>query len=319
MEYRKLGPTGVKVSSICLGAMMFGGPADEAESVRMINRALEAGVNFVDTANVYTQTRSEEIVGRALRGRRDEVVLATKVHGVVAKGPNGGGNSRYHIMQQVDNSLRRLQTDHIDLYYLHRPDPDTSIEEEVEAMSDLVRQGKVRHFGTSHYAAWQICRGLWHSEVAKLARWVVDQPRYSLIDRAIEQDVVPFCKATGFGLVPHSPLAGGFLTGKYQPGQAPPADSRGARTPDRFAATRDERNFAVLQQVSKIAREHGCSEGQVAIAWVLAKPFISSTIVGPRTLAQVEDNLGAADLKLAVEEMAALDEASAYAAALPRT
>jgi len=299
--------------------MMFGGPADEAESARMISRALDAGINFVDTANVYTQTRSEEIVGKALKGRRDEVVLATKVHGNVGTGPNGGGNSRYHITQQVENSLRRLQTDHIDLYYLHRPDPDTPIEEEVEAMSDLVRQGKVRYYGTSHYAAWQICRGLWYAGVAKLARWVVDQPRYSLIDRSIEQDIVPFCKATGYGLVPHSPLAGGFLTGKYQPGQNAPADSRGARSPDRFAAVRDERNFTVVDQASKIARERGCSVGQVAIAWVLAKPFISSTIVGPRTLAQLEDNLGAAEITLTSDEVTALDEVSAYAAAIPRT
>ena len=318
MEYRKLGATGVKVSPICLGAMMFGGPADEAASVEMINHALEAGVNFIDTANVYTQTRSEEIVGRALKGRRHEVVLATKVHGIVAPGPNGGGNSRYHIMQQVENSLRRLQTDHIDLYYLHRPDPDTSLEEEIETLSDLVRQGKVRYFGTSHYAGWQICRGLWYADSAKLAHWVVDQPRYSLIDRAIEADVVPFCQATGYGLVPHSPLAGGFLTGKYQAGQAPPNDSRFARQPERFKALEDERNLAVLDVVNTLAREHNCSVAQVAIAWVIAKPFISSTIIGPRTVAQTDDNLAAAEVKLSPDEIAALDDVSAYAAALPR-
>jgi aryl-alcohol dehydrogenase-like predicted oxidoreductase len=318
MNYRKLGPTGVKVSTICLGTMMFGGPADDAESERMFHRALEAGVNFVDTANVYTKTRSEEVVGKALRGRRHDVVLATKVHNIVAPGPNGHGNSRYHIMQQVDNSLRRLQTDYIDLYYLHRPDPDTSIEEEVEVMSDLVRQGKVRYFGTSHYASWQICRGLWYSDVAKLARWVVDQPKYNLLDRAIEADIVPFCQSLGYGLVPHSPLAAGFLTGKYQRGSARPEGSRGARTPEWFTAGNDERDWAVLDVASRIAREHGCSVGQVAIAWILTKPFVSSTIIGPRTFEQLQDNLGGDDVRLEPSEIGALDDVSKYAATIPR-
>ncbi len=319
MDYRKLGPTGMKVSELCLGTMMFGGLADEAESRRMIDRALEAGVNFVDTANVYSETRSEEILGRALKGRRDEVVLATKVRFRVAPGPNGAGNSRYHVIRQVEASLRRLQTDRIDVYYFHKPDPDTSVEEEVEVMSDLVRQGKVLYYGTSHYSAWQICRGLWHADVNGLARWVVDQPRYNLIDRAIEADVVPFCQAVGYGLVNHSPLAGGFLTGKYGRGQIPPAGSRVARGDQWIEGwMRDERNWDVLEVATKIAREHGCTVSQVALAWILAKPFISSVIMGPRTLDQLEDNLGAAGVRLGAEDVAKLDSVSEHATKIPR-
>jgi aryl-alcohol dehydrogenase-like predicted oxidoreductase len=320
VEYRKLGSTGMMVSSLCLGTMMFGSPTEESESIAMVHRALDAGVNFVDTANVYARTRSEEIVGKALLGRRHEVVLATKVRFAVAPGPNGSGNSRYHIMREVENSLRRLQTDHVDVYFLHKPDPVTSIEEEVETMSDLVRQGKIRYFGTSHYSAWQICRGLWYADVAKLARWVVDQPRYSLIDRAIEADVVPFCQAMGYGLVNHSPLAGGFLTGKYLRERSAPVDSRVGRTGDPWiqAWMRDERNWAVLDGVMSIARARGCSPSQIALAWAAAKPFISSAIVGPRTIEQLEDNLGAADVRLSAEETDALDEASDFATRIPR-
>lgn len=186
-------------------------------------------------------------------------------------------------------------------------------------MDDLVRQGKVLYFGTSHYAPWQICRGLWYAEVTHRAHWVVDQPRYNLIDRAIEQELVPCCQALGYGLVPHSPLAGGFLTGKYQRGQAAPAESRGSRNPDRFTPTRDDRNFAVLTRLSEIAQINGCSVGQAAIAWVVAHPWVSSTIIGPRTMEQFEDNLGAATVTLSADDRAALDQVSAYAAQLPRT
>ncbi len=213
---------------------MFGDPADEDESHRILDAAREAEINFVDTANVYAKQRSEEILGRWFAqggGRREETFLATKVHGRVAPGPNGAGNHRYHVVRQVEESLRRLQTDRIDLYYFHRPEPETPLAEQVGVMQDLVRQGKIVYFGTSHYPSWQILQGLWEAQKLGGPAWVADQPRYSLIDRAIEQDVVPFAQATGYGLVPHSPLGGGFLTGKYNrgskrrvfPSRAPPA------------------------------------------------------------------------------------------------
>jgi aryl-alcohol dehydrogenase-like predicted oxidoreductase len=247
------------------------------------------------------------------------VVLATKVHGKVGPGPNDIGNSRYHIMREVENSLRRLQTDHIDLYYLHRPDPDTPHEEEIRALDDLVHQGKIRYFGTSHYAAWQITHGLWLSDRHGLEHWVADQPRYSLLDRAIEQEVVPMAQALGYGLVSHSPLAGGFLTGKYQPGQAFPQDSRGAHNPDRYQAMLTENNLRVLETVRQTAKQHDTSPGNVAIAWVLAKPFITASIIGPRTLEQLLDNLAAAEVTLTPDEVAQLDEVSDFARSLVRT
>ena len=230
MEYRVLGRTGARVSALCLGAWMFGDPTDAAESMRILDEARAAGVNFVDTANVYARQRSEEILGGLVRpggGRREETFLATKVHGRVAPGPNGAGNHRYHVLQQVEASLRRLRSDRIDLYYFHRPDPQTPVAEQVGVMQDLVRQGKIVHFGTSHYPAWMILQGMWEASRLGGPAWVADQPRYSLADRSIEADVVPFAQALGYGLVPHSPLAGGFLTGKYRRGAAPPGGQPG--------------------------------------------------------------------------------------------
>ena len=321
MEYRVLGKTGAKVSAICLGAMMFGDPADRAESYRILDAARDAGVNFVDTANVYTKQRSEEIVGEWLAhggGRRDETFLATKVHGRVAPGPNGAGNHRYHVLQQVEHSLRRLRTDHIDLYYFHRPDPETPIPEQIGVMQDLARQGKIVHCGTSHYPSWMIVQGLWAAERLGGPAWVADQPRYSLVDRSIEQDVVPFAQATGYGLVPHSPLAGGFLTGKYQRGAAPPDESRGARRPD-WLANMTDRHWALEERLREVAQEAGCTPGQAAIAWVLTRPFVNATIIGPRTLEQAQDNLEAMKVKLPDEAIQALAEGSKFAAQLPRT
>lgn len=319
MHYRKLGPSGAKVSVICLGNMNFGGATDEAEGIRIVHRAMEAGVNFIDTANVYNRGRSEEITGRALAdGRRQRVVLATKVHGKMGDGPNEQGNHRVHLFQQVEASLRRLNTDYIDLYYLHRPDPDTGIEEEVRAMDDLVRQGKIRFYATSHYAAWQIALGQAYADRVGAHAWIADQPRYSLVDRAIEQDVVPYCRHSGYGLVPHSPLAGGFLTGKYQRGGEPEAGTRGARSPQ-FLAQRSDGHWSLLDQVKAVAAAHGATPGQVAIAWVISRPWLSATIIGPRSLEQVEDNLAAADLTLSPEELASLEDASTFAAQMPRT
>ncbi|HEV7214664.1 MAG TPA: aldo/keto reductase [Chloroflexota bacterium] len=319
MQYRKLGSCGAKVSYLCLGTMNFGGATDETDGGRIIERAMDAGVNFIDTANVYNQGRSEEITGKALAdGRRQQVVLATKVHGKMGDGPNDQGNHRLHLFQQVEASLRRLQTDYIDLYYLHRPDPDTRIEEEVRAMDDLVRQGKVRFYGTSHYAAWQIALGQSFAERIGGHPWIVDQPRYSLLDRAIEQDIVPYCHYTGYGLVPHSPLAGGFLTAKYARDAQPEAGTRAARQAG-MLTNRAEAHWDLLERVKAVAANHQASAGQVAVAWVLTRPWLSATIIGPRTLEQVEDNLGAADLTLSPEEVSALEQASAFAAQMPRT
>ncbi|MGH2354485.1 MAG: aldo/keto reductase [Chloroflexota bacterium] len=321
MEYRNLGSTGAKVSAICLGAWMFGDPASREESHRILDAAREAGVNFVDTANVYAGRQSEQVIGEWFAqggGRRDETFLATKVHGRVAPGPNGAGNHRYHVTQQVEASLRRLQTDRIDLYYFHRPEPETPIAEQVGVMQDLVRQGKIVYFGTSHYPSWMILQGMWAAERLGGPPWVADQPRYSLVDRSIEQDVVPFAQATGYGLVPHSPLAGGFLTGKYRRGEAAPADSRGARRAEWLAGMTDQ-HWAVETRLREVAQQAGCTPGQAAIAWVLARPFVDAAIIGPRTLDQLQDNLGAMNVTLSEDAVQTLTDASDFAAQLPRT
>jgi aryl-alcohol dehydrogenase-like predicted oxidoreductase len=307
MEYRYLGKTGVQVSELCLGVMTFGGRTGEAEGIRMVRRALEAGVNFIDTANVYNQGRSEEITGRALEGVRDQVFLATKVHGKMGERPNDSGNSRYHIARQVEASLRRLRTDRIDLYYLHRPDPNTPVEEEIRAMDDLVRQGKVLYAGTSHYPAWVLQKALHYSAQAGLAPFVADQPRYNLASRQIEVELLPFCKESGYGVVPHSPLYGGVLTGKYQRGQAPPPDSRAGQPGSNMAERLTESAYAVVDGVGAVAKERGKSISQVAIQWTLANPLVNAIIIGPRTLEQLEDNLGASGWRLAPEEVERLN------------
>ncbi|MCC7262789.1 MAG: aldo/keto reductase [Candidatus Latescibacteria bacterium] len=303
MEYRYLGRTGVQVSELCLGVMTFGGRTDEAEGTHIVRRALDAGINFVDTANVYNQGRSEEITGRALEGVRDQVFLASKVHGKMGDRPNDSGNSRFHIVRQVEASLKRLRTDRIDLYYLHRPDPATAVEEEIRAMDDLVRQGKILYAGTSHYPAWVLTKALNYAAQAGLAPFVADQPRYNVACRQIEVEFLPFCKDSGYGVVPHSPLFGGVLTGKYQRGQAPPADSRAGQPNNNMAERLTETSYAVVEGVGAVAQARGKSIAQVAIQWTLANPQIDSIIIGPRTLEQLEDNLGADGWRLTTEEV----------------
>ena len=308
MDYRILGRSGARVSTICLGTMNFGDAADEAESHRILDAAREAGINFTDTANNYTQQRSETIIGRWFAqggGRREETLLATKVHRTVGPGPNGGGNHRYTVMLRVEESLRRLQTDHIDLYYFHRPDPLAPVVEQVAVMQDLVRQGKVRYFATSHYPAWMILQGMWDAEKLGGPAWVADQPEYSLVAREIEGDLVPFCLATGYGLVPHSPLAGGFLTGKYKRGEPPPPNTRGEVRPA-LASNRTDAEWSALDRLSTAASDAGCSTAQAAIAWVLAQPAVTSTIIGPRSVEQLRDNIAAMDVRLLPEALAKL-------------
>jgi aryl-alcohol dehydrogenase-like predicted oxidoreductase len=310
MEYRNLGRTGVQVSALCLGGMLFGEPTDEAETLKIIDRALDVGLNFLDTANIYNRGRSEEIVGRALRrdGRRARVVLATKVHGAMDDhDPNAWGNSRRHILEQCEASLRRLQTDFIDLYQLHRPLSTIPIDETLRALDDLVRSGKVRYLGTSTFAAWQLVEALWVSKELGLHRVVCEQPPYHLLDRRIERELVPMAQTYGFAVLPWSPLAGGFLSGKYRRGEAPPPGSRLGQNAEGTDPHFTDATFQVLEVVTALAHEQGATPGQVALAWVAQQPGITSPIIGPRTRAQLEDCLGAMHIRLTAEDRARLD------------
>jgi len=311
MELRSLGRTGVKVSSLCLGCMMFGGRTDAADSARIINRALDAGINFLDTANVYNAGRSEEATGAALKesGRRQSIVLATKFHGRVGEGPNESGNSRRHIIEQCEASLRRLQTDYIDLYQVHRPQPDIPIDETLRALDDLARSGKVRYIGTSTYAAWQLVESLWTSKEFGLNRFVCEQPPYNLLDRRIERELLPMAQTYGFGVIPWSPLAGGLLTGKYERGAPPPAGTRFATLATNPVQQRrwNDALFDVVGQLQPLAGGRGVPLSQFALAWVLQRPAVSSAIIGPRTMEQFEDNLAATELVLTDDELQQVD------------
>lgn len=314
MQYRDLGRTGVQVSQLCLGCMMFGGKTDPAASMEIIDRAIDAGITFFDTANVYNRGRSEEVVGEALKrdGKRDRIVLATKVHGRMIEGdPNGLGNHRRHIIQQCEASLRRLQTDWIDIYQLHRPESGLAIDETLRALDDLIRAGKVRYIGTSTFAAWQLMEALWAAKELGLNRFVTEQPPYHLLDRRIERELVPFAQTYGVALIPWSPLAGGFLTGKYRPGEVPPEGARLAgRDDERTRALFAERSFGVLETLQRMAEEKGVTPSQLALAWVGQQPGITAPIIGPRTMEQLEDNLGAVDVSLTADDLRRLDEVS---------
>lgn len=313
MEYRNLGQTGVKVSPLCLGAMMFGqrGNTDHADCVRIIHRALDAGINFVDTANVYSSGESEEIVGEALQGRRDQVVLATKVHMPMGDGPNERGNSRVNILREVENSLRRLRTDYIDLYQLHRPDPETPIEETLRALDDLVRSGKVRYVGTSTFAAWELVESYWVSDRHNVHRFRCEQPPYSIFVRHIENDVLPVCRKFGTGVIPWSPLNRGWLAGKYRKGQPVDPQSRAGRG-DQFIDQPDsptgQKKLDLVEELIPMAQEAGANLAQYALAWTLSNPVITAPIIGPRTMEQLEDNLGAIDVCIPPEHLKRIDE-----------
>lgn len=309
MDYVNLGRSGVKVSRLCLGTMMFGGATEEAESVRIIHRALDAGINFVDTANVYNAGQSEVVTGKAIKHCRDRVVLATKAANAMGEGPNERGLSRVHLLHACEESLRRLGTEYIDVYYLHLPDYGTPLEESLRALNDLVRQGKVRYVACSNYYAYQVALMLGIAEAQHLERIACVQPLYNLVNREIEVELLPFCRENGIGVVPYSPLARGVLTGKYQPGQAPPEGSRAARGDRRMHQTElREESYEVAQRLRPVAERHGCTLSQFALAWVLANPVVTSAIVGPRTMEQLEDNLPALDVKLTAEDEQAVDE-----------
>jgi 1-deoxyxylulose-5-phosphate synthase len=308
MELRNLGRTGVKVSPLCLGAMNFGGPTGEEDSLQMIDCALEGGINFIDTANVYTGGESERIVGRALKenGKRDQVVLATKVHGTTGPGPNEGGNSRYHIRKACEDSLRRLQTDRIDLYQMHRPVPDMAPEETLRALDDLVHQGKVVYVGCSTHPAWMVMEALALSEKFNLVRYVSEQPPYNLLDRRIENELVPLALKYGLALLPWSPLAGGILAGRYDGGI--PEGSRGSRAGTMFTDRISEKGLDAARKLGQIAKEKGITTAQLALLWCMVQPGVTSPIIGPRTLEHIQSFLPVMDMSLSSDELSAIDE-----------
>jgi len=309
MRYRTLGECGVKVSEICLGTMMFGGPTPEDESLRMIERALDAGVNFLDTADKYNAGESERVVGKALDGRREEIVLATKVALPMGEGPNMSGSSRKHIIEGCEASLRRLGTDYIDLYYLHKPDPDTPIEESLSAMNDLVRQGKVLYVGLSNFAAWRVADALGLQALRGWDRLAAVQPLYNIANRDIEIELLPACEELGLGVVTYSPIARGVLTGKYARGDEIPEESRAGRGNERLMQTEFRpSNFELARQVVALAEEVGCTAAQLAVAWVMANELVTCPIIGPRTPEQLEDNLGALEVEITPQTEARIDE-----------
>ncbi len=313
MEYRTLGRTGVKVSPLCLGAMMFGawGNTDHDDSVRIIHRALDAGINFIDTADVYSRGESEEIVAKALAGgRRDGVVLATKVHGSMGEDPNEFGNSRRWIVREVENSLRRLKTDWIDLYQIHRPEEDTDIDETLGALSDLVRAGKVRYVGSSTFPASRIVEAQWVADRRGRERFVCEQPPYSMLVRGVEADVLPTCRRYGMGVIPWSPLAGGWLSGRYRKGADTPGSLRADRIPARYDLSRPENQLKLekADALARVAEEAGITLIELAIAFVIRHPAVSAAIIGPRTMEHLESQLPAADVVLSDDVLDRIDE-----------
>jgi aryl-alcohol dehydrogenase-like predicted oxidoreductase len=313
MELRTLGRTGVKVSPLCLGAMMFGawGNPDHEESIRIIHRALDGGINFIDTADVYARGESEEIVGKALAGgRREHVVLATKVHGTMGDDPNEFGNSRRWIVREVENSLRRLKTDWIDLYQIHRPEPDTDIDETLGALSDLVRAGKVRYIGSSTFPASQIVEAQWVAERRGHERFVCEQPPYSMLVREIENDVLPTCRRYGMGVIPWSPLAGGWLSGRYRTGAELPQSHRAQRIPGRYdmSLPANQRKLEAADALARLAEEAGMTLIEMALAFVIRHPAVTAAIIGPRTMEHLESQITAAGVTLSTDVLDRIDE-----------
>ncbi|QDE35580.1 aldo/keto reductase [Microbacterium foliorum] len=311
MDYRALGRTGVKVSPLCLGTMMFGpwGNQDVDDSIRIIHTALDAGINFVDTADVYSGGVSEEITGKALAGRRDEVVLATKFFMPMDENPNHRGGSRRWIIQEVENSLRRLGTDYIDLYQVHRPSPDTDIEETLGALSDLVHQGKIRYLGSSSFSGSQIVEAQWAARDRNLERFVTEQPPYSILVRGIEEDVLPTTQRHGMGTLTYSPLSGGWLSGKWRKdGASAPTSS--ARPSARFdmSSPANQRKLDIVEELALLAEANGMTLIEMSIAFAITHPGVTSAIVGPRTMEQLESYLPAADITLSTEILDRIDE-----------
>jgi aryl-alcohol dehydrogenase-like predicted oxidoreductase len=314
IEYRDLGSTGLKVTPLCLGAMMFGvwGNTDHEDSIGIIHRALDAGINFIDTADVYSRGESEEIVGKALsQGRRDSVVLATKVHGTMGDDPNQYGNSRRWIIQEVENSLRRLHTDWIDLYQIHRPEPDTDIDETLGALTDLVRAGKVRYIGSSTFPAGQIVEAQWVAHRRGRERFVCEQPPYSMLIRGIEAEVLPVCQKFGMGVISWSPLAGGWLSGRYgKDGDSPDQSRRAQMIPSRYdmSIPGNQAKLEAVERLGALAEEAGISLIEMALAFVIRHPAVTAAIIGPRTMDQLESQLPALETTLTGDLLDRIDE-----------
>ncbi len=310
MKYRNLGRTGIKVSEICLGTMNYGDPVSEADSIKIIKSAMAAGVNFLDTSDTYANGKSEEIIGKALKGVRHSAVIATKVAGRTGPGVNDIGLSRRHITQSLEESLERLQTDYIDIYYVHNPDYDTPIEETLRALDDLVRQGKLRYIGCSNYSAYQTCRALWVSDKYSLARLECVEPPYNLLTRDIEMELLPLCAGEEVGVCVYNPLAGEMLTDRHEYGK-PPAEGRFTHElmgPGYLERYWTDKNWEAVDRFKKLARKRGCTTAQFAIAWILSNKTITSVLSGTTALEQLEENLAATEIELSPEELKVCDE-----------
>ncbi|AOZ93028.1 aldo/keto reductase [Paenibacillus crassostreae] len=309
MKYRRLGNSGLEVSALGLGTNAFGKRADQAVSTQIIHHALDSGINFLDTANIYAGSESERIIGEALNGKRHEVVLATKAGLVKGNGPNSRGSSRGHLQQELEESLRRLRTDYIDLYQIHTFDPNTPLEETLRTLDDMVRSGKVRYIGASNYVAWELMKALGISELKGFTRYISDQVSYSLADRTPERELIPMCIDQGVSIIPYFPLAGGILTGKYFAADEVPSSSR-ADTDPNFRRFLDDRTITLGQNVSKLATDCGYSPSALSIAWLMDRPAVSTVIVGATRVDQLEDNLKSMAIPLDPEITQALDQMS---------
>lgn len=307
MEFRQLGNSGLRVSAVGLGTNNFGFRMDEESSIKVVHQAMDEGINFLDTADSYGRGLSEDRIGKAIKGVRSEMIIATKVANTVGEGPNDRGASRHHIMRQVDASLRYLQTDYIDLYQIHRVDPRTPIEETLRALDDLVYQGKVRYIGCSNFDAWQVCEAVWTSKSLNLASFISVQPEYNMINREVETDLIPFCNAYGIGVLPYLPLASGFLTGKYRVGQPIPDGTRLSGNSRAQERALTEGNFKVLSNLEEFAREKGYTMVELAINWLLADECVSSVIAGATSIEQVKANSKAADWQLSAGDKKDVD------------
>ena len=307
MEQRRLGTSGFTVPVLGLGTNNFGGRSDEAEAVRVIDAAIDIGANFFDTANIYTGTKSETIIGKALKGRRDQVILTTKFGMSVGEGPNMIGGSRWHIIRELEASLRRLQTDYLDLYQMHMVDRSTPIEETLRALDDMVRAGKVRYIGCSNYSAWHLVEAIHTSRALNLNSFVSVQPYYNLLKRGIERELVPACQAYDIGIIPYFPLESGFLTGKYRPGESVPSGTRFDKNPT-YQGMLNEGNFAILRDLETFAGNRGHTVGELAMAWLAAKPQVCSVISGASTPEQVQANAKGLEWTLTAEDLVEVDK-----------
>ncbi len=312
MKYRNLGSTGIKVSPLCLGAMMFGawGNTDHEDSIRIVHAALDGGINFVDTADMYAAGESEEIVGKALAGRRDKVILATKVHAAMSFDPNEQGNSRRWIIQECENSLRRLGTDYIDLYQVHRPDPEVDVDETLAGLTDLIRQGKVRYAGSSTFPASSIVEAQWTAERRQRERFVCEQPPYSLLVRGVETEILPICHKYGVGVISWSPLAGGWLSGKWRKDGSELSSRRSAMLPDRYDLSKpgNQAKLDAADALAHVADKAGITLIHLALAFIINHPAVTSAIIGPRTMEHFESQIGAVDVILGAEVLDQIDE-----------